>query len=217
MRGRVAHAGGDHIPHVGGGSGEKASPATLKHPQPCPQSPPLSAQARQLQHHGQHRERCGGAGRPCPRRGTRSHATPTWGTRHNPKSAPPPEPPHPFFHPFLLEKTHPGASAAPQPPPPPLREGGRDTTPPPRSSPPPRCSGAQPPAGVGGGEGGQSDPEQGGSKQRLRGTDGWGRRKERRMRGQGGESGSPSPPPPLGARPLPPPAPGAWYLPSGPG
>lgn len=90
--GRLPRGEGQSRPCWGGpyttrgrGGGGKASPTTQKPPQPFPQSPPLSAHARQLQHHGQHRERCGSAGRPCPRRGARSHAPSAWGTRHTPK------------------------------------------------------------------------------------------------------------------------------------
>lgn len=150
------------------------------------------------------------------------HMHPLPGAPATPQNTHPPQallPPAPtsIFSPLFSRENASRSLRSSAASPSPRGEGGRDPTPPPRSSPPPRCSGAQPPAGVGGGGGGQPDPEQGGSKRRLRGTDGRGRGKARRMRGQGVESDSPSPPPPLGARPLPPPAPGAWYLPNGPG
>lgn len=210
---------GGHIPHVGRGVGGRHRPQH-RNPPSLARNPRLCLLTRgsssTTDSTGRAAEVRGGPARA----GGLVHMHPLPGAPATPQNPPEPScprPSHPFYHPFFLEKTHPGASAPPQPPPPPLREGGRDTTPPPRSSPPPRCSGAQPPAGVGGGGGRQPDPEQGGSKQRLRGTDGWGRGKARRMRGQEGESDSPSPPQPLGARPLPPPGPGAWYLPNGPG
>lgn len=222
VKGRVAHAGGGHIPHVGGEGWGKGIAHNTETPPALPAIPSFvcSGAAAPAPRTAPGALRRCGAALPAP--GDPFTCTLYLGHPPHPKRPPSPNLPVPsphihFFSPSFLEKTHPGASAPPQPPPPPVGEGGRDTAPPPRSSPPPRCSGAQPPAGVGDGGGGQPDPKQGGSKQRLRGTGGWGRGKARRMRGQGVESDSPSPPPPLGARPLPPPAPGAWYLPNGPG
>lgn len=226
--------GGGRIPHAGGGRGGDSAhdmkargPPSLARP-----PPPLSAQPRRLQHHGQLRSRRRG-GRLCPRRGGSFTCTVCPRPPQHPGDTYPippgpsrPGSPVPFFSPLSSRENVSRSlrSSAASPPSPSRRREGHthtETPPPPplRSSPPSRCHGAQPPAGVGRGGGERPDLEQGGSRQRLRGAGGRGRGKARRMRGVGGVegSGSPSPPPPLGAQPLPPPAPGARYLPNGPG
>lgn len=205
------------------GGGWEAAPTTRK---PAPPRPPLSAEPRRLQHHGQLHDRRRGARRPAlPAPGgsftcTVRPKTPQHSGEH-PRTLLPRTPTYIFSPLFFWRKRIQElpllGSLSPSPS---LRWEGHHPRPPPSPPLAPVFSAASvsrsaaPSWGRKGEE--RPDPEQRRSRQRLCGAGSRGAGKARRM-GGGGIRQSPSPPPPLGALPLPPPAPGARYLPSGPG